>query len=477
MGWGKSGRRWRTKRMPAMARPLRLGEDPFYQPPPGFESRPAGTILRSREVELAVLGVLPVKVSAWQLLYRSCDLNLRPEATVTTVLLPAGSDPTQPRPLLAYQCAIDAVADTCFPSYALRRGARSFGCFPPLEMLVVANALRRDWAVSIADHEGCNGYFGAAREPGYRVLDGIRAAMAFEPAGLQPDAPVTVWGYSGGGMASSWVIEMAPEYAPEIALVGAVLGAPVGDPAATLVKLNGTRLAGLPAMVIAGIRHIYPRLGQLIRAHTTPAGLGLLDEVETLSTIAAILRFQRHTLDDYLDEPLTDLLATPARPRPRRLTRNSRQKSKDSLLPAAVPSTSRVPSAETPMATTSAWETTCAPTRTLQYVASRKTYGNVVWVRVRSRNAAISTSSCWQIRETSDLDIPDVTPSAATRSTTLRVETPCTQASMTTACRALSMRRRRSSSDEKNEPQRSFGIATSTSPLAVATVLGRVPLR
>ena len=294
-----------------MARPLRLGEDPFYQPPPGFESRPAGTILRSREVELAVLGVLPVKVSAWQLLYRSCDLNLRPEATVTTVLLPAGADPTQPRPLLAYQCAIDAVADTCFPSYALRRGARSFGCFPPLEMLVVANALRRDWAVSIADHEGCNGYFGAAREPGYRVLDGIRAAMAFEPAGLQPDAPVTVWGYSGGGMASSWVIEMAPEYAPEIALVGAVLGAPVGDPAATLVKLNGTRLAGLPAMVIAGIRHIYPRLGQLIRAHTTPAGLGLLDEVETLSTIAAILRFQRHTLDDYLDEPLTDLLAKP----------------------------------------------------------------------------------------------------------------------------------------------------------------------
>lgn len=311
MGWGIRGNRWSAAGTPPKARPLRPGEDPFYVPPPGFESWHVGAILRTREVELAIFGLVPVRVSAWQLLYRSCDLNLQPEASVTTVLLPAGADRTQPRPLLAYQCAIDAVADKCFPSYALRRGARSFGCFPPLELLVVANALRRGWAVSIADHEGLNGYFGAPREPGYRVLDGIRAAMAFEPAGVQPNAPVAVWGYSGGGMASSWVIEMAPEYAPEIDIVGAVLGAPVGDPAATLVKLNGTRLAGLPAMVIAGIRHLYPGLDQLIRAHATPTGLDRLDEVETLSTVAAILRFQRDALDDYLDEPLIDLLAKP----------------------------------------------------------------------------------------------------------------------------------------------------------------------
>lgn len=311
MSWGSRVQR-STRRTPAGTRPLRPRVDPFYQPPAGFESLPLGTILRTRSVAPALFGIVPLRLSAWQLLYRSSDLNLRPEAVVTTVLLPAGADPAQPRPLLAYQCAIDAVADKCFPSYALRRGARSFGCFPPAELLVVANALRRGWAVSIADHEGLGGYFGAAREPGYRVLDGVRAATSFGPIGLKPATPVVVWGYSGGGMASSWVIEMAPDYAPEINLVGAVLGAPVGDPAATLTKLNGTPLAGLPAMVIAGIRHIYPDLGRLIRTHATATGLRRLDEVETLSTLAAIVRFRGDKLDDYVDQPLADLLAKPA---------------------------------------------------------------------------------------------------------------------------------------------------------------------
>ncbi|MBV9351748.1 MAG: lipase [Mycobacterium sp.] len=293
------------------SRPLLPGEDPFYEPPPGFESLPPGTILRARGVEIALFGVVPQKVSAWQVLYRSCDLNLRPEAAVTTVLLPAGTDPAQPRPLLAYQCAIDAVADRHFPSYALRRGARSPGCVPQFELLVVANALLRGWAVSIADHEGRGGHFGAPREPGYRVLDGIRAAMSFEPLGLDPDTPVAVWGYSGGGMASSWVVEVASVYAPEIGIVGAVLGAPVGDPGQTLLKLNGTRLAGLPAMVIAAIRHIYPDLNRLIRTHVNLTGLHRLDEIEKLGTIAAIMRFRYDDLDDYTDEPLADLLATP----------------------------------------------------------------------------------------------------------------------------------------------------------------------
>lgn len=292
-------------------RPLLPGADPFHRPPAGFESLPAGTVLRAREVELALFGLVLQKVSAWQLLYRSSDLNRQPDAAVTTVLLPATADPFAPRPILAYQCAIDAVVDRYFPSYALQRGARSPGCVPQLELLVIANALRRGWAVSIADHEGHRGHFGAPREPGYRVLDGIRAAMSFQPLALRPDAPVVVWGYSGGGMASAWAVEMAESYAPELDIVGAVLGAPVGDPGETLLKLNGTRLAGLPVMVIAAIRHIYPNLNRLIERHVTPAGLRRLDEIETLGTVAAIGRFRYDDLDDYIDIPLADLLALP----------------------------------------------------------------------------------------------------------------------------------------------------------------------
>ena len=82
-----------------------------------------------------------------------------------------------------------------------------------------------------------------------------------------------------------------------------------------------------------------------------------------------------------------------------------------------------------------------------------------------------------QIRETVERLIPDSLPRALTRSSTLRVETPSIQAEQITAYRALSTLRRGWSRDGKNEPVRSLGMASSTSPAVVATVLGLVPLR
>jgi hypothetical protein len=81
------------------------------------------------------------------------------------------------------------------------------------------------------------------------------------------------------------------------------------------------------------------------------------------------------------------------------------------------------------------------------------------------------------MRLTSLLEMPEATPRALTRSWTLRVDTPCTQASMTTAYRARSMRRRRSSRLGKNEPSRSLGMPSSTSPAGVDSNLERWPLR
>ena len=75
------------------------------------------------------------------------------------------------------------------------------------------------------------------------------------------------------------------------------------------------------------------------------------------------------------------------------------------------------------------------------------------------------------------LEMPASMPSAATRSSTLRVDTPCTNASMTTAHRARSMRRRGSSSAGKKLPSRSLGMASSTSPALVDSSRARLPLR
>ena len=138
-------------------RPLLPRDDPFYQPPAGYQHAEPGTVLRSRDVELAFLGLIPQSVTATQLLYRTMDMNGNPEAAVTTVIVPAEHTPGQQSPLLSYQCAIDAVSSRCFPSYALRRRARALGSVSQLELLLVAAALAEGWAVSIPDHEGLHG--------------------------------------------------------------------------------------------------------------------------------------------------------------------------------------------------------------------------------------------------------------------------------------------------------------------------------
>ncbi|KAA0017057.1 lipase family protein [Antrihabitans cavernicola] len=292
-------------------RPLLPENDPFYVPPTGFAATAPGTLLRSRKVKLGAMGLVPQKITAWQLLYRSNDLNGTPDATVTTVMLPAGADPAKPLHLLSYQCAIDAVTSRAMPSHSLQRGAKFVGAAPQLEFLLIAGALARGWAVSIPDHEGTEGHWGAPREPGYRVLDGIRAALDFEPLGLARDTKVGIWGYSGGGLATSWAAEMAPEYAPELDIVGAALGSPVGDPGSTFLRLNGTAFAGLPALVIAGLRRVYPDLDRVIRQHSSMAGQSLMKAIESMSTIEAIRKFDKYDMGDFIDIPFADLLALP----------------------------------------------------------------------------------------------------------------------------------------------------------------------
>ena len=300
----------------AKARPLLPSDDPFHQPPPGYQHATPGTVLRSRDVELAFLGLIPQRAMATQLLYRTTDMNGDPQATVTTVIVPADASPERPCPVLSYQCAIDAVTSRCFPSYALRRRAQAVGSVAQLELLLITAALAEGWAVSIPDHEGRSGTWGAPFEPGYCVLDGIRAALSTERLGLSPSAPggstpVALWGYSGGGLATAWAAELCADYAPELDIVGAVLGSPVGDLGHTFRRLNGTFLAGLPAMVIAALVHIYPDLDRVIKEHANDEGRALLRRLEGMTTVGAVLRMVKKDVGVYLDRPLEEILSMP----------------------------------------------------------------------------------------------------------------------------------------------------------------------
>jgi pimeloyl-ACP methyl ester carboxylesterase len=292
-------------------RPLLPAQDPFYVPPDGFlHSRP-GTVLRSRDVKLALFGLIPQKVTATQLLYRTTDMDGQPDATVTTVVIPAERDATRPNPILSYQCAIDAVAGRCFPSYAMRHGAKAVGALAQVEFLLVAAALAEGWAVSVPDHEGTDGTWGAPREPGYHILDGLRAALSFDRLGLSPEAPVGLWGYSGGGLATAWAAEMYADYAPELNVVGAVLGSPVADLGHAFNRLNGSFYSGLPAMVVAALSHVYPDLDRIIAEHATPDGKKTLQRIEKMTTAHAVLRMIGKDMNDLVDWPLQQILDTP----------------------------------------------------------------------------------------------------------------------------------------------------------------------
>ncbi|HYZ66857.1 MAG TPA: lipase family protein [Mycobacterium sp.] len=292
-------------------RPVVPAKDPFYEPPPGFEHARPGTVLRSRDVELGFMGLVPQQFSATQLLYRTTDLNDQPQATVTTVIVPTERSGKGPIPLVSYQCAIDAVAGRCFPSYALRRGAKALGALAQVEFLLVAAALAEGWAVSVPDHEGRHGMWGAPYEPGYHVLDGVRAALSYKRLGLSADAPVGLWGYSGGGLASAWAAEVSGSYAPELNIVGAVLGSPVADLGHAFRRLNGSFYSGLPGMMVAALTHIYPELDKVIQEHATEEGKAMLLRIEKMTTAHAVLRFIGMDMGKLIDQPLEQILQTP----------------------------------------------------------------------------------------------------------------------------------------------------------------------
>ncbi|MGV0078980.1 lipase family protein [Mycobacterium colombiense] len=296
-------------------RPQSPCDDGFCRPPEGFEATPPGAVLRSREVRIAFLGLVPQEVIAYQLLYRTTDMNGAPQATVTTIIRTAGSPPDPTAPVVSYQCAIDSLASTGFPSYVLRRGARLvkvFGGPPAWEYIPMACALSRGWRVLVPDHGGGRGSWIAPREPGYCVLDGIRAAQNFEPAGIAPAAPVALWGYSGGGLASSWAAELWFSYARELNVVGAVLGAPVGDPGAVFKDLDGSPYAGLSNLAVASLIREYPGLQQIVQAHINDSGQSWLTQLESLTMIGALARGCLRKAGRHLDRPLDEILTTPA---------------------------------------------------------------------------------------------------------------------------------------------------------------------
>jgi hypothetical protein len=164
--------------------------DPFYKPPAGYASTAPGTILRSRPVDLAVLGFLPQNVQAWQLLYRTTSYQGKPMATVTTVVRPSGP---APKAVVSYQVAEDASAPQCAPSYALRRAFSERVRVRPT--LVVSTVSGRHLILAICSSARAGGP-PAVRGRAPRSRPALRAHVVSTRANRQD--PVTTFHLPGG---------------------------------------------------------------------------------------------------------------------------------------------------------------------------------------------------------------------------------------------------------------------------------------
>lgn len=250
-------------------------EDPFYQVPGGIDNIEPGTILKYRKppAAIAAFGVSPVKLKdSFQILYRTTDNFGNSTATVLTVLIPYNADYSK---LLSYQVAEDAGYANCAPSYAFQHDSSTFGFFGTVatqaELLLMEASLEQGWVVISPDHAGPQGAFLANRMAGHAVLDGIRAALrSKEFTGIKQDATITLWGYSGGSIASGWAAELQPTYAPELSIAGAALGGPVPYIGSALNTLNKGPLAGLVPSGITGLGHAYPVIKSIIDEQLLP---------------------------------------------------------------------------------------------------------------------------------------------------------------------------------------------------------------
>lgn len=239
-----------SKRAPYLPTP---DPDPFYAQPTPLPALPPGSILQSREVRFAPLG-LPLPYPAWQLQYLSTDIHGQPQAQTAVVVQPLTPALTGQRPLLSYHFFTDSLGLKCQPTRQVTGGLDNRDTqVETLEYL--PQLLAYGWTLIFPDYQGPDAAFGVGRVYAPIILDGIRAAESFEPLGLAgAETPVGMMGYSGGAIATGWAAALQPRYAPELNLVGVAAGGlpanleasfPAFEAAASNFKLAFSMLIGI----------------------------------------------------------------------------------------------------------------------------------------------------------------------------------------------------------------------------------------
>ena len=184
------------------------------------------------------------------------------------------------RPVVSYQCAIDAVTSRCFPSYALRRRAQAAGAVAQFEFLLIAAAAGRGLGGVGARPRGRHGHVGRAVRAGLpRSRRAARRAelRAAGPVAVGADRPVGLLRRRPGhrvGRRDERLLRARTQHRRRRARIARRRPRPHLPPAQRHASMSG-----LPAMVVAALAHVYPDLDRVIQEHATDEGKAMLQRM------------------------------------------------------------------------------------------------------------------------------------------------------------------------------------------------------
>ncbi|QPC70994.1 hypothetical protein HYE68_001746 [Fusarium pseudograminearum] len=248
--------------------------DPWYQPPQGWESKQPGDVLRISSAP-ALLKDAKSSSSVYHILCRSSDSKGEPSWAVTTLFIPSSiyHSPSGKMAVLSYQHAYNSSNLNSSPSYDFTRGmAREV---PSLGIKSTTSLIDElvsfGWVVSVPDHLGPSSAFGASVQGGHATLDSIRAVHHLLDLETSSRYNTTMWGYSGGSIATFAAAELQSKYAPEVKIDGAVLGGLVDNFAGDFDKVNKSPIAGSLVSILLGITSQYPEARKYLESRLVPA--------------------------------------------------------------------------------------------------------------------------------------------------------------------------------------------------------------
>ncbi|KAJ5650688.1 uncharacterized protein N7484_004411 [Penicillium longicatenatum] len=297
--------------MPYVSRglPKAPSNDPFYQPPAGFESEGPGTILRQRKISVAFLGLIPDPVEAYQLLYRTTAINGSAIATVTTIFKP--TNPKTDR-FVSFHTAYDSSASICDPSYNYQLGAAQTDIISSAEQLILQSYLLLGYIVASPDYEGPDAAFGPGRLAGMGVLDNMRAVSSFGALGLSSAEPMIVGtGYSGGAIATGWAASLQSSYAPELNIKGWAQGGTPANLTGTLMFIDDTPFSGFIPPAVAGLSSpsaYGTQLNPVLNSIITSKGRSIIEKSKTTCAVEDIINFADQSLFSTSIQSLGDSL-------------------------------------------------------------------------------------------------------------------------------------------------------------------------